>query len=84
MPDINCKQCGEPWGIYSLRHEVPTWDEQPSNAYEKVLRGDGCPVCDWGEKAGEVGLSRSMDEEELERRHLQSLFEADDDPIKFL
>lgn len=84
MQEINCKQCGEPWGIYSLRHEVSDWDDQPEDAYEKVMSGDGCPICNWGDKAGEVSLSKTMDEEELERRHLQSLFNTDDDPTKYI
>lgn len=84
MPDINCKQCGEPWEIYSLRHEVPSWDDQPEDAYEKVMRGEGCPACNWGEDADETGLGRTMDKEELDQRHYESLFNTDDDPVKFL
>lgn len=85
MGDIHCKKCGEPYGYYSLRHEVPEWDDQPDDAYEKFMRGEGCPTCGWGEKAGEISMSQSMSEEELEAQHLEGIFnETDDDPIKYL
>jgi len=85
MPDIHCKQCGEPWGVYSLRNEVPEWEDQPDNAYEKVMRGDGCPTCDWGEKAGEVSMSRTESEEKTEARHLKDVLNnTDEDPLKYI
>lgn len=85
MGEMNCKKCGEPYSAYSLRHEVSEWDDQPDDAYERFMRGEGCPTCYWGEKAGEVSLSRSMDEDELEAQHLQGIFnETDEDPIKYI
>lgn len=85
MGQIHCKKCGEPWEIYSLRHEVPDWDDQPDDAYEKFMRGGGCPTCGWGEEAGEVSLSRSMSEEELTAQFQRGLFnETDEDPLKYL
>lgn len=85
MPDLHCKQCGEPWEIYSLRHEVPDWDDQPDDAYEKVMSGEGCPTCDWGEKAGEVSTSRTKSQSELDADHIRDIMEnTDDDPIKYI
>lgn len=85
MNDISCKQCGEPYSAYSLRHEVAEWDDQPDDAYEQFMDGEGCPTCDWGEKAGDVSLSRTESEEETEARHLkEKLRNTDEDPLKFL
>lgn len=85
MPDLNCKKCGEPYGIYSLKNEVPEWDDQPEDAYEKFMNGEGCPTCDWGDKAGEVSLSRTESEDEINARHIKSIMEnSDDDPIKYI
>lgn len=85
MQEIHCKQCGEPWSVYALRNDVPDWDSEPDNAYEKVMSGDGCPTCDWGEKAGEVSVSRTTPEEELTQQHFQDVFHnTDDDPVKYL
>lgn len=84
MPDIRCRQCGEPYSIYSLRHEVSDWDDQPDNAYEKLMNGEGCPTCDWGDKAGEVSTSRFKSDGELEADHIMDkMSETDEDPIKF-
>lgn len=85
MRDVNCKQCGEPYSIYSLRHEVSEWEDQPDDAHEKFMQGEGCPTCDWGDKAGDVSLSRTQSEEELEVQHLSSLIEGtDEDPLKYI
>jgi hypothetical protein len=85
MNDISCKQCGEPYSAYALRHDVAEWDNQPDDAYEKFMSGDGCPTCDWGDKAGDVSRSRTEDSEETEARHLkEKLRNTDDDPIKYL
>lgn len=85
MPDVHCKKCGEPWGIYSLRHEVSEWEDQPDDAYEKVMSGEGCPTCDWGEKAGEVSLSQSESEEETQARYIKDIMNnTDEDPLKYI
>lgn len=85
MPDVHCQQCGEPYGVYSLRHEVPNWEDQPDDAYDRFMNGEGCPTCEWGEKAGEVSLSRTESEDELEARHIKDIMEnTDDDPIKYI
>lgn len=85
MNDINCKCCGEPYSAYSLRHEIPEWDDQPDDAYDRFMQGEGCPTCNWGEKAGEVSLSENESEEETEARHLKTkLRNTDEDPIKYL
>lgn len=85
MPDINCKKCGEPWGIYSLRNEVPEWEGEPDDAYDKVASGVGCPTCDWGDKAGDVSRSRTESDEQLAADHLKSLMRnTDDDPMKYI
>ena len=84
MSDVNCKCCGEPYSTYSLRHEVSEWDDQPDDAYEKFMAGEGCPTCDWGEKEGEVSLSRTTDSETLDEQHFVSAVRnTDEDPIKF-
>lgn len=83
--DINCSKCGEPYSQYSLHNEIPEWEDQPDDAYERFMSGDGCPCCDWGEKAGDVSLSREMSEEELEAKHFVGMMEnTDDDPIKYI
>jgi len=85
MPDVRCKQCGEPYSVYSLHHEIPEWEDQPENAYDKFMCGEGCPTCDWGEKAGEVSTSQTKSEEELDADHIKDIMNnTDDDPIKFI
>ena len=84
MPDVRCKQCGEPYGTYSLHHEVPEWKDQPEDAYEKFMNGEGCPTCNWGEDAGDVSTSRFKDEDELEADHIKdAMRNTDEDPLKF-
>jgi hypothetical protein len=84
MNEVRCKQCGEPYGTYGLRHEVAEWEDQPDDAYEKFMNGDGCPTCDWGEKAGEVSTSRFKDEDELAAEHIKdAMRNTDEDPAKF-
>lgn len=84
MPDVHCNKCGEPWETYSLRNEVPDWDGEPDDAYDRFMNGEGCPTCDWGEKEGEVSLSRTEDSAETEARHLKDkLRNTDEDPLKF-
>jgi len=85
MNDVRCSKCGEPYGYYSIRHEVPEWDDSPENAYEKFMQGKGCPTCNWGEKAGEVSTSRTKSQEELEADHMRDIMNnTDEDPIKYL
>lgn len=85
MNDLNCKQCGEPYSAYSLRNEIPEWDNEPDDAYEQFMEGKGCPTCDWGEKAGDVSLSESQTQAEVEARHFKSIMEnSDDDPTKYI
>ena len=85
MQDVRCKQCGEPYGTYSLRHEVPEWEDQPEDAYDRFMNGEGCPTCEWGEKAGDVSTSRFKDEDELEADHIKdAMNNTDEDPLKFI
>lgn len=85
MPDVRCKKCGEPYGIHSLKHEVPEWEDQPDDAYEKLLSGEGCPTCNWGEKAGEVSTSRTKSQEQLDADHIEDIMDnTDEDPIKYI
>lgn len=84
MSDINCRQCGEPYSAYSLRHEVSDWEDQPDDAYDRFMSGEGCPTCNWGENAGDVSLSRSQSDDELKVQHIRSAMEGtDEDPLKF-
>lgn len=83
--DIHCQCCGEPYSAYAMKHDVAEWDDQPDDAYEKFMRGEGCPTCDWGEKAGETSLSETMSEAELEVQHARDVVRnSDEDPVKFL
>lgn len=85
MRDINCRQCGEPYTAYSLKNEVSEWDGEPDDAYDQFMQGEGCPTCDWGEKAGEVSLSESQTQEETEAQFVKSMMEnSDEDPLKYL
>lgn len=71
MGDINCRRCGEPWDTYHLRHEREGRD------FERVMSGDGCPSCDWGD-AETAGPDRAED-------HFRSLMDGtDEDPLKYL
>lgn len=84
MNDVNCRQCGEPYSLYALRHDVPNWDDQPDDAYEQFMQGEGCPTCDWGEK-DDVSLSRTMTDSELTAQHIEGIMrESDEDPIKYI
>lgn len=85
MGDVSCKQCGEPYSVYSLQHEVSDWPDQPDDAHDRFMSGEGCPTCDWGEKAGEVSRSRTEDAEELAAEHtMEMMRETDQDPLKFI
>jgi len=85
MRDVRCKMCGEPYSTYSLHNEIPEWKDQPENAYDKFMRGDGCPTCNWGEKAGEVSTSRTKSQDELDADHIKDIMNnTDDDPIKYI
>lgn len=85
MRDINCRQCGEPYSAYALRHDVSEWEDQPDDAYDKFMDGQGCPTCEWGEKVGDVSLSRGQSEEETEAQFIKSMMEnSDEDPLKYL
>lgn len=85
MNEVSCRQCGEPYSIYSLKNEIPEWEDQPEDAHDKFMSGEGCPTCNWGEKAGEVSRSRTESEEETEARALKEMMmNTEDDPMKFL
>jgi len=85
MNEVSCRKCGEPYSIYSLKNEIPEWDDQPEDAHDKFMSGEGCPTCNWGEKAGEVSRSRTESPEETEARSLREMMmNTEDDPIKFL
>jgi len=57
MQDTRCSECGEPWGNYAIRHDVPDWEDQPDDADERFFAGEGCPSCDWGESDRATGDS---------------------------
>lgn len=85
MNDITCSKCGEPWSQYALRHDVAEWPDEPDDAYERFMHGEGCPCCDWGDKAGEVSRSRSESADDLEAEHIRDIMNnSDDDPIKYI
>lgn len=85
MNEVRCRQCGEPYSVYALRNDVPDWEGEPDNAYEKFMNGDGCPTCDWGEKGGEVSTSREKSDGELKADHITDIMNnTDDDPIKYI
>ena len=85
MPDITCAKCGEPWNEYALRHDVPEWPDEPDDAHLRFMNGDGCPTCEWGDKAGDVSRSRTEDADELEAEHIRDIMNnSDQDPIQFL
>jgi hypothetical protein len=85
MNDIPCAKCGEPYSLYALRHDVAEWDDQPDDPAEKFQSGDGCPTCEWGDKAGDVSVSRFKSVEELEAEHMKGVMrESDEDPLKYL
>lgn len=67
--DIHCKKCGEPFGVYYLRHEAE------EGTYERVMSGAGCPACKWGKDAPK---------EDHTEEYLRSLSNTDDDPTKYL
>jgi len=49
------------------------------------MSGDGCPTCDWGEKAGDVSRSRTTDSEQLQAEHLRDVMDnTDEDPLKYI
>lgn len=67
--NIYCKQCGEPWSIYYLKHEAR------NGTYKRVLKGEGCNACNWGEDA--------PDEDHTEE-YLQGMNNIDEDPLKYI
>jgi len=84
MNDIPCGKCGEPYTEYSMRHEVQSWPESPDNAQERFMDGDGCPTCDWGDKAGDVSISRTEDAETVRAKHIKAVMRnTDRDPLEF-
>lgn len=85
MRDITCSQCGEPWSEYALRHDVPDWEDQPDDAHERFMSGDGCPTCEWGDLAGDVSRSRTEDSAGLEQEHYWDIMQnSDQDVTRFL
>jgi len=85
MNDITCAKCGEPYSQYSLRHEVPEWDDQPDDAYTRCMCGNGCPTCQWGELAGETSVSRYEDPQAVRMKHHVSLImNSEEDPAKYI
>lgn len=71
MRDVICGQCAEPWEYYYLAHELSEAEK------EAILRGKGCPCCDWGD--GE----RATGEYQMDR--IQSISTATDlDPVKYI
>lgn len=67
MSDVICQYCGEPWEYYHLKHELESG--------ERVLSGEGCPSCDWGDGLEATHTSEWMSS--LDRA-------TDEDPLKYL
>ena len=42
MPDIICRNCGEPWDAYGARHG----DDMSPSEYQMLIKGIGCPTCE--------------------------------------
>jgi hypothetical protein len=82
---IACSKCGEPWSQYAMKHDVCEWPDEPDDAWERFASGEGCPCCDWGDKAGEVSRSRNEDQSDLHEEHMADLVfgGTDEDPAKF-
>jgi len=71
MGDVTCGQCGEPWEYYYLTHEVPE-DEK-----EDILRGNGCPCCEWGQGDRATG--------EYQSERVRSISRSTDlDPVAYI
>lgn len=82
---VHCSLCGEPNNTYYLNNEYAEVEENPDDAAEMLLNGEGCPTCDWGDKAGDVSTSRFKNEDELEAEHIKDIMNnTDKDPIKYL
>jgi hypothetical protein len=48
------------------------------------MDGDGCPTCDWGDKAGDVSISRTEDAETVRAKHIKAVMRnTDRDPLEF-
>ena len=61
MGDVHCGKCGEPWDYYGLLHHDVEYEDG-----QRILRGEGCPSCDWGKKINEdhqIERLRSIDDE---------------------
>jgi hypothetical protein len=71
MNDVTCGMCGDPWEYYYLTHELAEAEKK------KVLRGKGCPCCDWGESDRATG--------EYQTKRVRSIANATDlDPVKYI
>jgi hypothetical protein len=66
MGDIICRKCGEPWDAYGVFHGDMTPEER-----RRFLRGEGCPICDFGRKIKKT----KKEQEELTEEFLLSLLE---------
>lgn len=72
MGDVYCRICGEPWDYYGLKH-----GDVEAGESERILRGEGCPCCDFGKNV--------TGNENHEDKYLEGLFnEIDEDPIIYL
>jgi len=68
--DVVCGECGEPWEYYYITYELA------EDTKERILRGDGCPSCEFG------ASDRATGEYQLER--VQSIQQNTDlDPVKY-
>lgn len=67
MADVTCRQCGEPWEYYALKHDLEKG--------EKVLHGEGCPLCNWGENKSNAYTDEWM---------LSLEENTDEDPLKYI
>ena len=71
MDNVICGQCGEPWTYHYLTHELVESEK------EKILRGKGCPCCEWGESERATG--------EYQSKRVRSIANSTDlDPVRYI
>jgi len=69
--DVVCGECGEPWSYYYLTHELTESEK------EDILRGNGCPCCEWGQSDRATG--------EYQSERVRSISRSTDlDPVAYI
>lgn len=61
MGNIICGQCGEPWEYYYVMKQLSPQER------DFLLRGVGCPVCEWGDADIATGDYQNQRRFSLER-----------------